>query len=265
MASIAPPSRMGWRGPAVPRSDFYAPAFSSASIRGNRAGPLASWVPGSKPPPSEHLGQGLIPEIRPQAQLLAHFQGAAGHNRLEQVHKAQSFQQVIQDRIQPAGSLRLLGQFPGSRSHNVAVEEADYLPQMRRARPNSMAGNRRRKSAAMAWTELTTSWSWVAASPGAGTMPCRYLNAIPRLRLKRLPRSLARSELKRPHRASSEKEESYPEDHLPHQEIAEAGQAVFAHQGKRLHHVAQGLGHLGVLHQPIAVDVQCWKGSSPWP
>ncbi len=44
------------------------------------------------------------------------------------------------------------------------------------------------------------------------------------------------------------------EMHLPHQEIAESIQAVFLAHAQRLDHIAQALGHLGLIHFPVPVD-----------
>ena len=84
------------QGPSAPGSLAQKYYLSAASIRGNRAGPLASWLPGTRRPHLQHLVKGLMPQGRVQAQLFAHLHGAAGHDRPEQHgDPAQSFQQVV--------------------------------------------------------------------------------------------------------------------------------------------------------------------------
>ena len=97
------------------------------------------------------------------------------------------------------------------------ADESMYLLRWRisshrdlRARENWKCSNCVWKLAMALCPISSTSRSRSVSSPHSGTTPPKYLCVMDRLREKRLPRSLARSALKRPTRASSLKDESWP-------------------------------------------------------
>ena len=79
---------------------------------------------------------------------------------------------------------------------------------------------------------------------------------MPRVRCSRFPRLLARSAFRRVTSASSLKVGVQAERHLAQQEVAEGIQAVLVPQFQRREDPAPALGHLGLVHQPVAVHVE---------
>ncbi len=91
----------------------------------------------------------------------------------------------------------------------------------------------------------------------APTLPSACFSRRLVRREARLPRSLARSALRRSRKASSEKLPSVPDGLLAQEEVAHGVGAELVEVGPRVHDVAQGLAHLvRVLHPPaVAEDV----------
>ena len=82
------------------------------------------------------------------------------------------------------------------------------------------------------------------SGPGRGRARPPKFTIMVVARLARLPRSLARSALRRPTKRLLAEARVQPEGHLAQEEVAEGVVAVLVRELKGLHDIADGLGHL---------------------
>ena len=201
--------------------------------------------------PSEGAGAPTAPRI---------FAAALGQEGVEQdARGTRSDSPSVHSTVREA-----LGAAPGSLASahgrhrvDVAVHAADEGPRSRRARagtrtPAWPALDRGPRLERRARRDLLVG----AVGPGAGTAPPPKLTIIVVARLARLPRSLARSALRRSTKASSLKLGVEAEVHLAQQEVAEGVVAVLVGEREGLDHVAHRLGHLPPAERPVAVHVE---------